>query len=90
MTDCLSILSTVITAVATVVMACYSVAAFNLSKKIIESQDEFQERTADLYKAIVIATILSSNTDPEEFDKFKRKFESVFDGKTVIFKVSGS
>ena len=79
MNDILIIVSSIISAISTVVIAYFT---FQTKK----SQDSFQEKQSDLYQALVIATLQSSNTDPAQLPAFIEKFKAVYKGKTTIFK----
>lgn len=68
-----------IIALATAVIAYY---AWQTKK----SQDKFQGQLSDLYKGVIIATLLSSNTDSNQINQFIAKFKEHYDGETPIFK----
>ncbi|MCH7974857.1 MAG: hypothetical protein IH949_13430 [Bacteroidetes bacterium] len=44
-----------------------------------------EEKFNDLLQALVIATILSANSDPTQFQVFKKKFLENYSGKHSIF-----
>ena len=73
------IISTAVSAMATVVIAV-------LTYQTKRAQDRSQEQISDLYKAIVISTLLSSNSDASQLHSFISKFKEYYDGNTPIFK----
>jgi hypothetical protein len=84
-----------VTAVATVVIAIYAFVSHNLSKAIQHSvtqrQREFEESTqrrheelADLYQAIVLATMITTPERNGGFGGAIQQFRSKYKGKTPI------
>jgi len=73
------VISTIVSAIATCVIAC-------LTYQTKISQDKFQNQLSDLYKGIVLATLLSSNSDAGQISAFIGRFKQHYDGKTEIFK----
>jgi hypothetical protein len=72
------IIFTIVSAIATAVIAFYA-----YQTKV--SQDQFQEQLGDLYRGIIISTLLSSNSDSNQLQSFIGKFNQYYDGKTRIF-----
>lgn len=81
-----AIIFTVLNAGSAVVSAIATWKIYRLTEQAKKSQEEAVEQTSDLYKAIVISTLLSSNTDTGQFPTFLSKFNDYYDGKTRIFK----
>lgn len=74
----LIIISAIISAVATVVIAWFAYETNRL-------QDKTQTQLSDLYKAIVIATLLSGNSDASQLPTSIAKFKEYYNGSTSIF-----
>lgn len=85
MENFLMVISTVATGIATVSIAYYTKKMRDIYKSIELSQNESQERTNDLYQAIVIATLQSSNSSPDVLPNFISEFKRHYTGKTKIF-----
>lgn len=80
-----TIIWTIIYAIATVVIAVYAWRSHQLSKRIAKQQS----MTNDLYKAIVVATLMSgTNIDTMQTDMpdLIRVFNLSYDGEVDIFK----
>lgn len=87
-------ISICLTAVATCVIAIYSLLSFKLSQELKRANEiktagdqEFREQVRDLYQAIVIATLISGPSGYElDGNRVLGKFSSLYNGKTEIFK----
>jgi len=79
-------ISSCVTAFATIGMFCWAGKAHRLNKTIKNERAKRDEETSDLFGAIVIATLLSGNSSPDQFHSFKEKFKEQYRGKTPIFR----
>jgi single-stranded DNA-specific DHH superfamily exonuclease len=94
------IISTCISAIATAAIALYAIKSHKLAdrnyqlaqeiKKANElrtkSEDEFRQQVSDLYKAIVVSTIIGSRAGlPRVISIFKEYYHKQAGGKTKIF-----
>lgn len=80
------IATSIVSAIAIVVIAIYTVTSYRLSSRIKSSDDEFRQQVSDLFKAIVISNIITFPKAPTSAIKeFKNYFEQA-GGKTRIFK----
>ena len=81
MANLIMIGSIVITAMATAVIAWYAVTSNKLSSKISLRDDEFRHHVSDLYHAMVISNLLSSDSGLDKrFNLFKQNYQ----GETPI------
>ena len=78
-TNILVVVSTCVSAISAITIAIFTYQ----SKK---SQDKFQVQLSDLYRGIIIATLLSGNSDANQLPSFILKFKEYYDGITEIFK----
>ena len=82
------VLSTLITALATVAIAIFTYVNYQLASKIQKQDKEYRQQTSDLFQAIVISNILS---DPEarlgnkNLDNNIEAFKQMYKGQTPIF-----
>jgi len=90
MMDCLNIILTALDRISTVVIAIFTTVTFFHYRAINKRDDEYKQQTTDLYKAIVIATIIQK--EPDQFGIGVRidQFKKLYDGKTPIFKEKSS
>lgn len=63
-----------IIALATAVIAFYSVALWRATQKAGEREEEFRGQLSDLYQAIVVATVISAIGYAEEPEPVIRQF----------------
>ena len=82
------VISSVFSAIATVVIAIYAVMSHSLAKAIKASSNEHQSRIEDLYQAIIISNIVAAGRSPNETEvgRAKDMFNQNYDGSTKIFK----
>ncbi|MFH1310470.1 MAG: hypothetical protein ABIH85_07335 [Candidatus Omnitrophota bacterium] len=80
------IVSAVISAIATIVIAYFTWQTHKMYLKIQEKDEEHKEQTRDLYQAIVVATLLSGPSSYGAFNQCKDAFNATYSGKTEIFK----
>lgn len=83
--DIISIIAIGISAIATVVIAACAVINYKMYLNIQEKNEEYRERTQDLYQAIVVATLLSGPSSYGSFEDCKEFFKKHYSGKTKIF-----
>ena len=82
------VLSTLITALATVAIAIFTYVNYQLASKIQKQDKKYRQQTSDLFQAIVISNILS---DPEarlgnkNLDNNIEAFKQMYKGQTPIF-----
>ena len=102
MSNFVSIISTAISALATVAIAFLAYYSNKLSKKsyalaqeikrsndrIQEREDNFKQEVTDLYKAIVISNLFIGRSNGEVVKDTIEHFNKMYDGKTPIFKES--
>ena len=79
MQNIITLISLIISAISASVIAW-------LAWETKRSQDKFQNQLSDLYQGIIIATLLSSNSDSNQLQIFIDKFKLKYKGKTEIFK----
>jgi len=90
---------TIVTAIATIVIAYLAWASYTLAKEIRDASDRHeqevqeaserhQQELSDLYQAIVIATLLSGPSPKGQYRETKAIFEGEYTGKVQIFKES--
>ena len=73
-----------VSAIATGVIAIYSVINYKLSSTIKSKDEEFRQQVSDLYKAIVISNIVGGPHDTHlAIEDFKIHYEKA-GGKTTI------
>jgi hypothetical protein len=89
----LLVISTAVSALATCVIAVYSCFSWKLTVEMKRANDlkdkadqEFKEQVSDLYRAIVVATILSGPSSYGSLDQATSAFNAQYAGKTKIFK----
>jgi len=80
----LIIISSAISALATIAIAYYAFRAHNLTKEMRRTQENRDQEVSDLYQAIVIATLLSGPT-ASNIGSLTPTFEKLYNGKTKIF-----
>lgn len=99
MNSCVIGISTIVTAIATAVIAVYSWQSHELGKKVgranalkEETEAEFKKRVADLYQAIIIATLISGPNSVQEqtissvsIEEAIKAFTKHYKGATQIF-----
>ena len=94
MSNWIIVLASGITALATIIIAWYAVVSHRLMKSIKNKDDEFRLQVTDLYKAIVISTLLSRVTPGTTRDglmrnsipEFNKAYYDEAGGKTPIFR----
>ena len=75
-------LGTVVTAMATIAIACFSWQMRAVAKRSDAENRAFRSQLSDLYQAIVIATIVAGTSPPKRMiDGFKE----LYTGSTPIF-----
>lgn len=97
--EALMVISTIIVAVATGVIAYYAFISHKLfqeekskSHKILQEEkakeNQYRQTTTDLFKAIVVSNIVSApwGTQEDKGGKRLEKFKQFYDGETPIFK----
>ena len=84
--------SSAITGIATAFIACYGRRSHQLTLQLkateeqrSKREEEFRQQLSDLYQAIVIATLLSGNSNLGALVEAKLAFEGLYKGKTKIF-----
>jgi hypothetical protein len=85
-----------ITSLATFVIACYAVVSHRLMKTIKGRDDEFRQQLTDLYKAMVISTLLSRVPPGTTRDglmrnsihEFNKAYYDEAEGQTPIFRAT--
>ena len=80
-------LSSWLTAIATAFIAGASIVNVCILKSTNKKDEEFKQRVADLYHAIVVATIVAQ-PEPgtsESYAKRINRFNQYYKGKTLIF-----
>ena len=87
------LISAVITAISTLVIAIYSWKSYELSIELKRSNDvsqkrdqEYRQQTSDLFQAMTIAMLISGPTSIGGFGSARDMFNSLYKGKTQIFK----
>ena len=92
MSDTMIMLSSIITAIATTVVAIFSWRSYCLSRDLKKSsedqnkrEDEFKGHIKDLYQAIVISNILSGPSSFGALTQAIDAFKSQYKGKFKIF-----
>lgn len=87
------LISAVITAISTFVIAIYSWKSYKLSVELKRSNDnaqtrdqEYRQQTSDLFQAMTIAMLISGPTSTGGFSSARDMFNSLYKGKTQIFK----
>jgi len=79
------IATSIVSAIAIVVIAIYTVISYRLSSRIKSRDDEFRQQVSDLFKAIVISNIITFPKPPTlAIKEFNNYFEKA-GGKTRIF-----
>jgi hypothetical protein len=78
MQNAITLISIIISSVTTSVIAW-------LAWETKKSNDKFQERLSDLYQGIIVATLLSSNSDSDQLSNYVNKFKETYKGATKIF-----
>jgi hypothetical protein len=78
-------ISIIVTCIATCFIAYYTKQTRDVYKRMEDSQKQSQEKISDLYQAIVIATLQSSNSAQEAMPGFIAEFSKHYKGKTKIF-----
>ena len=78
-------IATLISAIATLVIAFYAYSSIKLSKEIHNKSEQHQQELSDLYQAIVVATLLSGPSSVGAFASAKQIFSTTYKGKTPIF-----
>lgn len=81
-------ISSGVTALATIVIAIYAWKSHSLASTLNERDDEFREQVSDLYKAIVISSMVA-NPGAGMADTMTGRiklFREHYDGTTKIFK----
>lgn len=81
MEEWIMVLSVGITASATVVIAYYAWVNHEIASKIQSRDDEFRQEMKDLYVAMVLSNLLSSDSG---IGRRKTLFEEAYEGKTRI------
>jgi len=84
--DMLTFASILVTAIATCFIAHYSKVSSNLAKEIKNQEERHQSDLADLYQAIVIATLMGGASNPGSVRNLIRTFSEHYKGKIQIFK----
>lgn len=84
------ICATAVSAVSTAVIGYFAYVSFKLQNAVNLKADQHRQELADLYQAIVIATILSgiSGTNTGEIKKQMNNFNEHYSGNTIIFPCS--
>jgi K+-sensing histidine kinase KdpD len=82
----LTTVSIFITAIATCVIAVYSVISSNLAKEIKNQTRQHQSDLSDLYQAIVIATLMGGSSNQGVARDLIKTFNAHYQGKVKIFK----
>ena len=84
--------ASIISMIATVVIAAYAWRSYELSRQIkianelkTQTDQEFRQQVNDLYRAIVISNILSGQATHMDFESLIRDFKSKYKAKTPIF-----
>ena len=92
MSDTMIMISSIVTAVATTMIAIFTWCSYCLSqqiKKVTEDQikrdEEFKSQIKDLYQAIVISNLLSGPSSFGDLPKAINAFKSQYKGKFRIF-----
>lgn len=79
----------IINLIAICVIAWYAYASHQREKKFRASltkiNEQHQQELCDLYQAIVIATLISANSDPKVLPKAIKIFKEHYLGETKIF-----
>jgi len=82
------VLSALVSAIATAVIAIYAFLNYQLTSKIQKRGEEDRQQTRDLFQAIVISNILSNpeaNLGSSNLENKIKAFEELYKGKTPIF-----
>jgi hypothetical protein len=75
------VFSTLISAIATVVIGFCAIASYRLASKIQKREKEYRQQVSDLYHAMVISNLLSTDSGiSRRFDLFKINYK----GETPI------
>lgn len=82
----LMILSSFLSAIATIVIAIYAGCTYKLTRQIDLLAKQSRQDQEDLFEAIVIATIISGPTSTGDFEKAIRSFNEKYKGQRKIFK----
>jgi len=82
------IISSIVSAIATVVIAVYAIMSHSLANAIKESSNDHQSKIEDLYQAIIISNIVAAGRSPNEteVERAKEMFNQNYNGSTKIFK----
>jgi len=77
-----------VSAIATVVIAGFTIGNFWLVSKIKTRDDEFRQQVSDLYQGIVISNMIDPNNLPDSTrgELIIKWFKEFYTGNTVIFK----
>ena len=78
--------ATVVTAVATGVIAFFTWKMHQVTQQHSRKEEEFRQQLSDLYQAITIATLLSGNSNAGVLRNAIEAFKSVYKGTTPIFR----
>ena len=82
------VFSTLVSSIATVVIAIYAYRSYQLSSNIQKQSQEYQQQVSDLYQAIVISNTFSdpnANLDSTHLEHKIKAFKELYKGKTPIF-----
>lgn len=80
------IVSTLISAIATVVIAYFTYQNYKMYKILQNKDKQYKKQTRDLYQAIVISTLLSGPSSHGGYRECKEVFKKEYAGETKIFK----
>lgn len=87
----LTIVAVCFSAIATVVIAAYTIINYKLTQAIQKRDEEYKQQTSDLYQALIISTAIAgiypiTNSDINtRIRTFKDYFSQYYTGKTQIF-----
>lgn len=84
MNDCLIVIASIVSAVATVALALLAYSNLVLARSIRATTDQRDQEIKDLFQAMVIAQLLGPHpNDPPS--TAKQRFKKEYTGKTKIF-----
>ena len=83
--SCAIVISSIITALATLAIAAYARYSYKLTKELQISSNKHQQEISDLYQAIVISTLFSGPAGEGAYDEAVNRFKKTYKGKTKIF-----
>ena len=79
------LLSAIVSAIATSVIAVYAYKSHAMATAIKKSADKHQDEVEDLYQAIVISTLLTGPGSTGRMDDAIQAFKKHYKGETKIF-----